>query len=127
MWVFLTAISLALANLPLLWIEPGPREQRLWRTLRVQRLRRRVSRRRNPGYRHRDGETISIARTNIRWHFVLSAVFAFLTIHPWIASEMLKPVRYILLVPCVVYLLGSIIQRQKIVIAVNERARRART
>jgi hypothetical protein len=126
MWIFISALSIALANLPLLWIEPSRRDQRLWRALGVQRLRRWVTRRRNPGLRHLDGSTVRAARTNILWHFVLSVVFAFLTLHPWLARDPIRPVRYLLLLPCAAYLLGSIIQRQKIVIAVNERARASR-
>ncbi len=80
MWIFLAAMLIALANLPLLWIQPGRREQRLWR-----------------------GASCAA------------------TIHPWLTNGELRQLRYVLLLACVAYLLGSIIQRQKIVIASNER------
>jgi hypothetical protein len=35
MWTFLAAMLIALANLPLLWIQPSRPAQWLWRALRV--------------------------------------------------------------------------------------------
>jgi hypothetical protein len=46
--LFAVSLFFALANIPLLLIPPTTAEQRLWRTLGVQRLRRWLTRRRQP-------------------------------------------------------------------------------
>jgi hypothetical protein len=117
----------ALANVPLLFIRPTRAEQHMWRRLRVQSLRRWITKRRNPGHRHRDGSTIAVASTNIRWHIVLGLVFASLILHPQLRAWPLRAARYALLAGCVAYFIGSLVQRQKIVIAANERSRRQST
>jgi hypothetical protein len=119
--LFAVAIVFALANLPLLFVPPGRSEQRLWRTLGVQHLRRWITRRRNPGHRHRDGETALIARTNIWWHAGLGVVLASLIFHPWLRSGPPRIARYFLLAGCVAYFIGSIVQRQKLVVSIRRR------
>lgn len=124
MWFFVTAMALALANLPLLWLPPRRGERRWWRRSGLRRVRRWVTRRRDPGHRHHDGATVAVARRNIIWHSVLGAVFAMLTQHPWLRAGWPRHLRYALVAACAAYLLGSLVQRQKIVIAADERRRR---
>jgi hypothetical protein len=120
-------VCFALANVPLLFIRPTRAEQHMWRRLGVHSLRRWITARRNPGHQHRDGRTIRVATTNIRWHVVLGLVFASLILHPQLRAWPLRAVRYALLAGCVAYFIGSVVQRQKIVIAANERSRRRPT
>lgn len=118
------ALVFALANLPLLLLPPTPAEQRLWRRLDVQRLRRWITRRRNPGQRHRDGTTEQTARTNILWHAALGVILAGLILHPSLSSGPLRVIRYFLLLGCIAYFAGSLVQRQKLVISANQRRRK---
>lgn len=48
-WLVGVAISFALANVPLLILLPSGAEQRLWRNVGVERLRRWITSKRNPG------------------------------------------------------------------------------
>jgi Na+/H+ antiporter NhaD/arsenite permease-like protein len=121
--LFAVVLFFALANLPLLWMRPSHGEQRLWRRLGVQRLRRSITRRRDPKQRDRAGATIETARTNIRWHVVLGLVFAALVLHPQLRTWPLRVFRYALLTGCIAYFVGSVVQRQKIVIASNRSVR----
>ena len=99
----------------------------MWRRLGIGSLRRSLTRRRNPGQRHRDGNTIAVARANIVWHVFLGLLLASLILHPQLRAWPLRAARYALVAGCVAYFLGSIVQRQKIVIAANERSRRRPT
>ena len=125
-WLFAAAVVMTLANLPLLWIAPIRGEQQFWRRLGVARLRRRLTRRRPASFPHSVEHTIRASRANIIWHLVLGAVFAMLIVNPWFVSGPLRPVRYLLLAPSVAYFFGSLVQRQKIVVSINARARRSR-
>lgn len=120
-FLFCTALALATANLPLLVLRPSLREQRLWRRMGIQRVRRWISRRRHPGYKHRDGRTPEVARTNILWHLALSVILSWLIFHPMIRTGPLRLCRYLLVLACVAYFIGSLVQRQKIVIATMQR------
>jgi drug/metabolite transporter (DMT)-like permease len=121
--LFALGVVLALANVTVLVIRPTRAEQRLWRSLRVQRLRRWITRRRNPHQVHVGTDTLAIARTNTRWHLVLGLVLAALILHPQLRTWPMRLLRYALLIGCVAYFFGSLVQRQKIVIAANEKRR----
>ena len=115
--LFGLALALAIANLPLLVLKPSRREQRLWRRIGIQHVRRWITRRRNPGYRHHEGRTAEISRRNIVWHAALGLILGSLILHPMWRTGPFRAVRYALFVACVAYFVGSLVQRQKIVTA----------
>ncbi|MBV8517818.1 MAG: hypothetical protein JO197_10505 [Acidobacteria bacterium] len=123
LWFFAIGALLTLANVPLLIVPASAAEQRLWRRLGVQHLRRRITRRRDPRQPHREGRTLAVARRNIVWHLVLSGVFTAEMLQPFLVRVPFHLAAVALLCGCVAYLTGSILQRQKIVVARNERAR----
>jgi len=100
-------------------------ELRFWRRLRVRALRLWITRRRRVEEPLHREQTRRAARRNILWHLFFSALFSF-----QIAAALLLPGRWwqplapLLAVPCIAYLAGSVVQRQKLAI-VELRWRRA--
>jgi|WetSurMetagenome_2_1015567.scaffolds.fasta_scaffold269256_2 hypothetical protein len=92
-------------------------ELNLWHYLRVQRIRRWITRMRKVKQPLHNVRTLDVARTNLRWHLVLTCLFCgvvarALTIDMWWVQVMAS----LLTIPSIAYLLGSIVQRQKIAI-----------
>ena len=116
-------LLLALANVPLLVLAPRVGEQRVWRRLRVQTVRRWITRRRGAGKRQAPASILIDAKRNIVWHLVLSLLIAVLVLHPAIASLSYRGVVYAFAIAgCMAYVAGSVVQRQKIVIILNGEA-----
>ena len=62
------------------------------------------------------------SRKNIAWHGFLTLIFAFLMIRAQFTDIVfLQYASLLLLIPSIVYFLGSIVQRQKIVIILNRK------
>ena len=117
----LTAVTALLTVLPARqW------ELRIWRWLGVTPVRHWLTR------RHREADPLDlrsvsrIARRNLQWHLALTGLFsvelavAAGTPHAW-----WRPLALLLLLPCIAYMLGSVVQRQKIAI-IQARDRRSR-
>ncbi len=117
---------LALVNVPLLVVRSGAAEQRLWRRLRVRRVRRWLTRVRGTGELQLDSRTAAVAKRNIRWHPVLTFVIALLMLHPALTALPYRAAVYAFAVAgCIAYVVGSVVQRQKIVVTSNSQVHRA--
>ena len=109
---FLAASTLALAAIP---VVPG--ELELWRVLRIQVIRRWITKRRRVNQPLRNVKTMEIARTNLRWHLLLTFLFFGLLARAlWAGSEWWSALAGLLIVPSLAYFVGSLVQRQKIAI-----------
>lgn len=89
----------------------------LWRRLRIRSLRRWISRRRNGDEPYDPKLTVQTARTNLLWHLLLTGLFS--TQIAWaLVSEgsWWRPLAVPLVVFCIGYFAGSLVQRQKIAI-----------
>jgi hypothetical protein len=114
---FLSAVALTAAT-GLLVILPATRaELAIWRRLRIQSLRRRLTRTRHVDQPLEAGVTARIARRNLHWHLVLSGLFT-AQLGAAIGSEgrWWRPLAAPLIVFCVAYFAGSLVQRQKLVV-----------
>lgn len=105
-----------LLNIPLLVVPPSRREAMLWRRLQLQKVRRWLTRRRHVN-QPLSPQTATIARQNILWHLILSAVMCGVMIQALQTDALLyKLFGALSVLPCVAWLLGSLVQRQKIVL-----------
>jgi hypothetical protein len=60
---------------------------------------------------------MDIARTNLRWHLILTFLFFGLLARAlWAGSEWWSALAGLLIVPSLAYFVGSLVQRQKIAI-----------
>jgi hypothetical protein len=117
---FFVAGTLALLVIP---VRPG--ELRLWGVLRTRVLRRWITKRRSVNQPLQGVRTLLIARTNLRWHLILTAVFVGLIARAALdESCWWRPIAILMTIPAVAYFLGSLMQRQKIAI-IELRTRRS--
>jgi hypothetical protein len=108
-----------LGTVALMVIPVTPGELRLWHLLRIQRIRRWITRTRSVDQPLRNGQTLSVARTNLRWHLILTCLFCVLVARAFtLDSWWLGLVASLLTIPSIAYALGSLVQRQKISILV---------
>jgi len=114
--LILSALLIA-ATIALLATRVMPVELDLWRFLRIRSLRRWITKRRGVHEPLEEERTVQIARKNIVWHLVLTVVF-FTQIASALVSEgsWWRPLAVILVIPCLAYFVGSLVQRQKIAI-----------
>ncbi|HVE72331.1 MAG TPA: hypothetical protein VNI54_13260 [Thermoanaerobaculia bacterium] len=114
---------IAIANLPLLFVPIRAAEQRLWHRFGIQTLRHRLTRRGASGGRD---TIVPVARRNIVWHFVMTAILAAIILHPVLVALPWRTLIYaFILAGALAYLAGSIVQRQKIAIVTNGASRRS--
>jgi hypothetical protein len=110
----------ALVHAALLILPVKRREQRIWRRLNVQAVRRRLTTDRTGHESHRGGAIAETARRNIRWHLVLTVILAATLLHPRVAAFQYRGLVYGFAVAgSIAYVIGSIVQRQKIAILTN--------
>jgi hypothetical protein len=109
---FLIAATIALLTVPAI-----PAELVLWRFLRIQALRRWITKKRNVRQPLEAKRTVQLAQKNLLWHLILTLVFFSLFARA-LGSESTwwRPVTTVLIIPCLAYFAGSMVQRQKIVI-----------
>ena len=111
----MTQVLCLLATLAIMFVPPLVGEVGLWRRLGAGNLRRFLSKRLTTPQPFSVGPTEHVAVRNIRWHLVLT--FALLvqtllaTVSPSLTLQLLG-IFYVL--PAIGWLLGSIVQRQKI-------------
>ena len=108
----LTTITILLVVIPV-----GRWELRVWHRLRVAQFRRWLTRSRHVREPLHPDRTVRIARRNLQWHIVLTALFSFqLGVAAAAKDAWWRPLALLLVVPCVAYMLGSLVQRQKVAI-----------
>jgi hypothetical protein len=106
-----------MANICLLLLPISPTELRAWRVLRVRRLRHWITKRRVVSESLHPTATLRKARRYILWHIVLTSLFS--TQLAWaLAMEGVwwRPLSLPLVIFSAGYVLGSLVQRQKIAV-----------
>ena len=89
----------------------------LWHLLRIQRLRRWITRTRRVKQPLHNVETLRAARTSLRWHLLLTCLFCALVARALtLDSWWLRFLASLLTIPAIAYVLGSLVQRQKIAV-----------
>lgn len=115
------------ATIMLLAVPVTHAERRLWHALGVDSLRRRITRRRNVAEPYHEQLTVRIARRNLWWHLLLTGLFTSQIAWAWAAQgSWWRPLAVPLVIFCIAYLAGSLVQRQKIAIVQQRRRRSAR-
>ena len=118
--------TLAVVTIALLAVPTTPSELALWRRLRTQSVRKWLTRRRGLAEPLHAVFTPQVARKNLLWHLVLTALFSTqLAIAAASKGAWWRPLAALLVLPCVAYFVGSLVQRQKVAI-LHSRSVRAR-
>jgi hypothetical protein len=108
-----------IGTLALMIIPVTRAELRLWHLLRIQRIRRWITRTRRVDQPLHNVQTLSIARTNLRWHLILTCLFCALVARALtLDSWWLRLAASLLTIPSIAYALGSLVQRQKIAVMI---------
>jgi hypothetical protein len=101
-----------------------PGEMKLWNFLRIQKLRHWITKRRTVNEPLKEGKTVDRVRRNLLWHLILTFVFITeITISLYPMNIWLSPFALFFTASSLAYLLGSIVQRQKIAIIENRNNR----
>lgn len=115
-----------LATLAILLFPVHTGELRLWRRFGIGRLRRLLTKRLRRSQPYSTEHTETIARSNIRWHLVLTCALLIQTLLAAMSQlPMFHMVGIFFSVPVVAWLLGSIVQRHKIALIQELRRRKA--
>ena len=110
---------MAVLSIPLIYLPVTVIEQKVWQKLNIRILRHWVTTRGTEKWAQKGTvhNAIGHARKNIAWHGIITFTFCFLIVRAqFIDNAILQYGSQLLLLPSIAYLLGSIIQRQKMVI-----------
>jgi hypothetical protein len=109
--------TLVVVTIALLAVPTTPAELALWRRLRTQSVRKWLTRRRNLSEPLNPVSTPQVARKNLLWHLVLTALFSTqLAIAAASEGAWWRPLAALLVLPSVAYFVGSLVQRQKVAV-----------
>ena len=119
MFCLLSSLAMLTATLAFLLVPVFPSERALWRQLRIQEIRKWITKRRKPGESRHPAETLEKARSNLKWHILLTALFC-MQLAMAVASKESRwwPFTLPLFVFSLAYFVGSVVQRQKIAITI---------
>jgi hypothetical protein len=107
----------AIGTLALIIVPVTSGELRLWHLLRIQRIRKWITTMRRVDQPLHKVQTLSVARTNLRWHLLLTCLFCVLAARAFtLESWWLRLAASLLTIPSIAYALGSLVQRQKIAV-----------
>jgi hypothetical protein len=110
---------LAMLSLPLFYGGATDMERKLWQKLNLRILRHWVTQRSTERRAHKGSlkNVVERSRKNIAWHGILTFVFCFLMVRAlFIDNVFLQYGSQLLLLPSIAYFVGSMIQRQKLVV-----------
>lgn len=114
---FWLALCLTVATAGLI-VAPVQRfELAIWRRLRIQSVRHRLSRKRHAVEAFDPLVTLGMARRNLLWHLFFTGFFSLqLGVARVSNGTWWQPLAVLLIVPCAAYFVGSLIQRKKVVV-----------
>ena len=102
-------------------------ELRCWQKLNIRALRHWVTKKGTEKWTAKGTiqNVVERARKNIAWHGIITFTFSFLMVRAiFIGNVVIQYSSQLLLIPSIAYFLGSIIQRQKLVIILIRRQKR---
>jgi len=115
----LISMILAFVSFPLMYLPPTKTELKCWQKLNIRAIRHWVTKKGTEKWAQRSTiqNGVERARKNIAWHGVLTFTFLFLMVRAqFIDNLFIQYASLLLSLPSIGYFLGSIIQRQKLVI-----------
>jgi hypothetical protein len=111
----LICIILAVVSFPIMYLPATKTELKCWQKLNISALRHWVTKKGT--HKGTIQNVVERARKNIAWHGILTFTFFFLMARAqFIDNLFIQYASQLLLIPSIGYFLGSIIQRQKLVI-----------
>ena len=118
---FLLSVFIGIISIFLIILPATHTERRLWNILQIRKLRHWVTKNETEKRKLRRGDyyLIEVSRKNIIWHLIITFLFSFIMLRAQYTNSILQTISHILLIPIFAYFLGSIIQRQKIIILKN--------
>lgn len=120
---FYIGLFIAIASIGLLFLPVTKTEQNFWSLLHIRKLRHWVTKKKTQKWNQKNGDLdiIQISKKNIKWHILLTFIFSFLMFQGQLIDNILGVLSNLLLIPIFAYFIGSIIQRQKIVLITNRK------
>jgi len=117
------SLLIGIVSIGLLFLPVTKTEQYIWTLFRIRKLRHWVTKKKTQKWNSEDGDLdiIQISRKNIKWHILLTFSFSLLMLQGQLANKALGLLSNLLLIPILGYFIGSIIQRQKIVLITNRK------
>jgi hypothetical protein len=117
-----------IGTLALIMVPITRSEISLWHSLHLHQIRHWLTERRKVQEPLEHYRTVKIARHNLRWHLILTAVFIILIALPLVSVETWwRPAAPFLMIPGCAYFIGSLVQRQKIAIIIHRKNRLSRS
>lgn len=114
---FWLALCLTVATAGLIVAPVRPFELAIWRRLRIQSVRRWLSRKRHAVEALDPLVTLGMAHRNLLWHLFFTGFFSLqLGVATASNGTWWQPLAVLLIVPCVAYFVGSLVQRQKVLV-----------
>jgi hypothetical protein len=120
-------LIMAIVSIPLMYLPVTETEKILWQKLHLRLLRQWVKKRGTEkwAYKGTIQNVIERSRKNIAWHGIMTFTFFFLMIRAQFVDDVLiRYASYFFLLPSMSYFIGSIIQRQKLVIILLRKQKR---
>jgi hypothetical protein len=120
---FYIGIFIGILSIGLLFLPATNTEQHIWTRLRIRKLRHWVTKKKTQRWKSENAnlDLIQISKKNIIWHILLTFSFSLLMLQGQLANNVLGLFSNVLLIPILGYFIGSIIQRQKIVLITNRK------
>ncbi len=120
---FYISLFIGVVSIGLLYLPVTKTEQYFWTILRIRKLRHWVTKENTQKWNSENGDLdiVQISRRNIKWHILLTFVFTSLILQGQLVNNVLGLLSHLLLIPILGYFIGSIIQRQKIVLITNRK------
>jgi hypothetical protein len=115
----IVCLILAIISIPLIYLPATEMERKFWQNLNIGNLRRWVTKVCTEKWAQKCTihNVIESSRKNIAWHGIITFTFCFLMIRAqFIDNVFIQYGSHLLLLPSIAYFLGSIVQRQKMVI-----------
>jgi hypothetical protein len=114
-------LILAVVSIPLIYLPVTKKEQQFWHKLNIRKWRQWATKKETEKCKDDEASKLDIvsrSRKNIAWHGVLTFTFGLLILQSKLTEILfLQYASIFLLAPSIFYFLGSIIQRQKIVVS----------
>ncbi len=110
---------LEISSVILIYLPVTRIEQKLWTKLDIRKIRYWVTKKNTEkSNKNKDEKSLlERSRSNIIWHVVITLLFIFLIIRAHsVENEIIQYISLVLLIPILAYFIGSLIQRQKMVI-----------
>jgi hypothetical protein len=115
----LFCLVLSFSSLPLIYMPITEIEQRLWQKLKIRTIRHWVTRKGTEKWAQKSTihNAAERSRSNIAWHGLFTFIFGTLIIRAqFVHTQLIQYGSYVLVIPSLAYFLGSVVQRQKLVI-----------